>query len=306
MNRIDRIPGLACALGLSVALCAASIPALAQDTAEGNDPAVAIVNGDPILVSDVIAYAHTLPPQYQQAIDQIFPYLVERMIDLKLIDQAADAQGLADDEEVQERLNRLIVEIEREVYLERLLGDKVSDEAVRARYEQFLAENPPGKEIKARHILLETEEAAREVIAALDEGADFAELAQERSTGPSSAQGGDLGYFAAGQMVPAFSDAAFALEPGNYTPDPVQTEFGWHVILVEDSRTQNPPPFEEVAPKLRQELQGAAIEAHMAELREGADIERPAAAEKPAEESGESADPEASGDTASEGDESSQ
>ncbi len=289
MIRIDPVSGLARALGLSAALCAASLAAVAQDSAEGEDPTVAIVNGEPILTSEVAEYARTLPPQYQQAIDQIFPYLVERMIDLKLIDQAAQSQGLPADAEVQERLARLTREIVREVYLERLLGDMVSDEAVEARYEQYLAENPPGEEIKARHILLESEEDAREVIAELDGGADFAELAQERSTGPSSAQGGDLGYFVEGQMVPSFSEAAFALEPGSYTSDPVQTEFGWHVILVEDSRAQNPPAFEEISPQLRQELQGAAIEGHMAELREDAEIERPAAAEEPVEESGDAA-----------------
>jgi peptidyl-prolyl cis-trans isomerase C len=246
---------------------------LAQDTEPAEDPTVAVVDGTPILHSEVTAYAATLPQQYQQAIDQIFPFLVQRLIDLALIDKAAKADGLTDDEVVQERVARLTLEVMREVYMERLLAAAVSDEEVEARYQAFLEENPPAEEIRARHILLETEEEAREVIASLDEGADFAELAEERSTGPSAAQGGDLGYFTGEQMVPSFAEAAFALEPGSYTGDPVQTEFGWHVIMVEDKRPKDPPSFEQVEPQLTQELQGAAVESHIAGLRADAEIE---------------------------------
>jgi len=254
---------------------------LAQDTEE--DPTLAVVDGTPILRSEVTAYAATLPAQYQQAFDQIFPFLVQRLIDLALIDKAAGADGLSDDEVVQERIARLTTEVMREVYMERLLAGAVSDQEVEARYQAFLEENPPVEEVRARHILLETEEEAREVIAALDGGIEFADLASERSTGPSAAQGGDLGYFTSEQMVPSFAEAAFALEPGSYTSEPVQTEFGWHVIQLEDRRPKDPPSFEEVAPQLTQELQGAAVESHIAGLRADADIEVMEAAQ-PAEE----------------------
>ncbi len=273
MDQPRRRSGLFGAVFVFLLLGATPAVVLAQDTEAAEDPIVAVVDGTPIVRSEVTAYAATLPQQYQQAFDQIFPFLVQRLIDLALIDKAAKDDGLSGDEVVQERVARLTLEVMREVYMERLLAAAVSDEEVEARYQVFLEENPPVEEIRARHILLETEEAAREVIASLDEGTDFAELAEERSTGPSSAQGGDLGYFTDEQMVPSFAEAAFALEPGGYTSDPVQTEFGWHVILLEDKRPKDPPSFEQVAPQLTQELQGSAVENHIAGLRAGAEIE---------------------------------
>ncbi len=291
MDQFHRRSGLLCALFVCLLLSATPAVARAQDTEAAEDPTVAIVDGTPIALSEVTAYAATLPQQYQQAFDQIFPYLVQRLIDLSLIDKAAKDDGLSGDEVVQERVARLTLEVMREVYMERLLAAAVSDQEVEARYQAFLEENPPVEEIRARHILLENEEAAREIIAELDEGADFAELAQEQSTGPSSAQGGDLGYFTGEQMVPSFTEAAFALEPGSYTSDPVQTEFGWHVILVEDKRPKDPPGFEQVAPQLTQELQGAAIENHIASLRAGAEIEVMESAQPAEEPAMEESDP---------------
>lgn len=290
MDQPLRRSGLFCALLACSCLLlgVSSGVALAQDsdpdTGAEEDPIVAVVDGAPILRSEVAAYAATLPAQYQQAFDQIFPFLVQRLIDLALIDKAAAAEGMSEDEVVQERLARVQTEIMREVYMERLLADAVSDEEVEARYQTFIAENPPVEEVRARHILLETEDEARQVIAALDDGIDFAELASERSTGPSAAQGGDLGYFTAEQMVPSFAEAAFAMEPGSYTSEPVQTEFGWHVIQVEDKRPRDPPGLDEVAPQLTQELQGAAIESHIADLRTDADIEVMESAQMPSEE----------------------
>jgi len=274
--------GALMACSLLAALAAAPALVSAQEAeqdaeqaeqAEEEDPVVAVVDGTQIRFSEVTAYAYTLPPQYRQAFNQIFPFLVQRLIDLALIDKAAKADGLSDDQEVQERVERLTVEVMREVYMERLLEAEVSEAEVEARYQTFLEENPPEEEVRARHILLESEEEAREVIAALDEGADFVALAEERSTGPSAAQGGDLGYFTDQQMVPSFAETAFALEPGSYSGEPVQTEFGWHVILVEDKRVKDPPTFEQVEPQLKQELQGEVVEGHLAELRDGAEIE---------------------------------
>jgi len=277
MTRFRGLSGLICAVLAGFLLGAAPAPVWAQDSTETadeqDDPVVAVVDGAEIRFSDVTAYASTLPPQYRQAFNQIFPFLVQRLIDLALIDKAAQADGLADDQEVQERVNKLTIEVMREVYMQRLLAGEVSEEEVQARYQTYLEENPPEEEVHARHILLESEEEARGVIAELDEGADFATLAEEHSTGPSAAQGGDLGYFTGQQMVPNFAEAAFALEPGSYTKDPVQTEFGWHVILVEDKRTKAPPTFEQLEPQLKQELQGAAVERHLADLRSVAEIE---------------------------------
>ena len=188
--------------GLLLAGCtllAAAAPLGAQD-----DPAVAKVDGETILRSDVMAVVETLPAQYQAQLQQIFPALVERLVDFRLIAKAANADGLSEDREVVDRLAKLKEDVMREVYLERQISASSSDEALRTRYDAFVAENPPKSEVRARHILLKEEAEARDVITELDGGADFAELAREKSTGPSSSQGGDLGYFKRGQMVKPF------------------------------------------------------------------------------------------------------
>jgi peptidyl-prolyl cis-trans isomerase C len=234
---------------------------------------VASVNGRDVHRSKVMAAAQSLPPQLQAQIDQIFPMLVERVVDFELIDMAAVEAGFADDQEVLDRLAEVGDAIIREVYLTRQVSAGVTDEAMRGRYDAFVAASPAKSEVSARHVLLENEEDAREVIAALDQGGDFAEIAGERSVGPTSARGGDLGFFSEDQMVPAFSQAAFALEIGSYTKEPVQTQFGWHVILVEDRREQAAPTFESVEAQMRQEVEREIVTNLIAELREGATIE---------------------------------
>jgi peptidyl-prolyl cis-trans isomerase C len=208
---------------VTLALILAIVPFCAS-AQQGDDPLVATVNGEKIYRSEVLETAESLPPQYQQQLDEVFPALVNRLVDFRLL--AVAAAGLAKDEEVLSRLAELEQNIIREVYLERKIDERVTDEALRGRYDKMIAENPAEPEVHARHILLEDEAAAKEVIVALDGGADFAELASERSTGPSGPQGGDLGYFTQEQMVPEFAQVAFAMEAGSYTNEPVQTQFG--------------------------------------------------------------------------------
>jgi peptidyl-prolyl cis-trans isomerase C len=244
-----------------------------EDTGAQEDPVVAVVEGEEIRRSDVLESARELPQQYQQQIGLIFPALVERLVDFKLLDKAAAERGLGDDEAVQEQLERVKVDIMREVLLSRVIEDAISDEQVREAYEAHLETNPAQQEVRARHILLESEEEARTVIEQLDGGADFAELAKEKSTGPTGEAGGDLGYFTQGQMVEPFAEAAFAMEPGSYSESPVETQFGWHVIKVEDKRDQTPATFEEMEQQLVDQLSRQAVEAYLAELREGSDVE---------------------------------
>lgn len=281
------------ALAAVVAAVVAASPALAQDSAE--DPTVATINGEEVLRSEVLELAENLPPQYQEQLAVVFPQLLEQVIRLRLVASAATEAGLAEDPEVQERLEAQRIDIMRDVYLERALAERVTDDLVKERYQTLIAENPPAPEIRARHILVETEESAQDLIGQLDGGADFAELAQEHSTGPSSAQGGDLGYFSDGQMVPAFSEAAFALEAGAHTAAPVQTEFGWHVIKVEDRRTTEPPAFEDVRDQLRADAERDVVQDILRGLRDSAEVELVAASEEePAAESGETLDSEQS------------
>ena len=234
---------------------------------------MARVNGTEIRQSVVLEMAGRLPAQYQANLQAVMPLLLERAVDFQLLSDAGRAAGLADDAEVKDRLLQAETNIIRDVYLERQIDDSVTEAQVVARYEQMIAENPPKPEIRARHILVESEEDALAVIAELNGGADFAELAKERSTGPSGPQGGDLGYFQAEQMVPEFSQAAFALEPGSYSSEPVQTQFGFHVIKVEDQRETEAPVLEELEPEIRSTLAGEAVEGVVAGLRADADIE---------------------------------
>ena len=246
-------------------------PALAQDSAD--DPTVAKVNGKPILRSEVFKLASELPQEYQAQIGVIFPMLVERLVDLKLIALAAADAGLSDDAEVARRLELHREEVMRDVFIERALAKALTDEVLQARYKTYLDDNPPETEVSARHILLESEDDAKTVISDLDQGADFATLARERSTGPSSSQGGELGFFTKDQMVPEFAEAAFALDAGAYSKAPVETQFGWHVILVEERRTQAPPAFEDVEAELQSEVSRETVRDMVAEMREGAEIE---------------------------------
>ena len=265
---------------LSLALAPAGV---AQET---ENPAVAVVNGQEILQSEVLELAESLPPEYKAQLAILFPTLVERLIDMKLVALAAAEAGLGEDDEVRQLLEIRKEAIMRDVYLERLIAEQVTDDKVRAHYDVYIEENPPEPEVKARHILLATESDAQSVIAELEGGADFATLASERSTGPSSADGGDLGYFTKGQMVPSFAEAAFALEPGSYTDAPVETQFGWHVILVEDRRSQEAPSFEDVEIELENDLRRSVVRGRIDELRAAAEVELVEPAESPAESEG--------------------
>ena len=258
---------------LALALAASPMNLAAQEGGSGEDRVVARVNGEEILWSDVLALARTLPAEYQTQLMEIYPMLVERLVDFKLAGEAGRAAGLASDERVKAFVVKAEDQAIRDVYLEREITARITDAAIQDAYKAYSAANPPAEEHHARHILVETEEEAHEIIALLDGGADFAELAKERSTGPSGPKGGDLGFFTAEQMVPEFSEAAAALEPGQHTAEPTKTQFGWHVIKLEDRRTSQAASLEEVEPQLREQLAREAVEAVLGSLREGAEIE---------------------------------
>ena len=227
------------------------------------DPVVAIVNGDEIRLSDV-GYAHErLPEQYRQIpLNSVYRLLVNSLVDAKLAAAAARAEGMHEQDDIKRSLARIHEQLLERAYMLRYIDEKITEDALKERYDAMVKKMGKSEEIHARHILLETESKAKEVIAELKGGADFAELAKERSTGPSKDQGGDLGYFTKGQMVPAFTEAAFALKKGQITETPVQTRFGWHVIKIEDRRTLKPPIYNEAKQALRGEMSqelGAAL-----------------------------------------------
>ncbi len=244
-----------CGLALGLAL-AAPVLATAQDApateAAADQTVVATVNGLDITESDLQMAQNDLGQQFAQLpADQRRAAALNAAIEIRLLAQKADEDGLDDTDGFKQRMEFLRQRALHGAYVENRIAEGITDEAVRARYDKEVAATPPANEIRARHILVETKEAADEIIAQLEAGGDFEAIAKEKSTDGAAAQGGDLGYFGQGQMVQPFEEAAFALDVGQYTKEPVQTQFGWHVIKVEDKRTQQPPAFEQVKEQVR-------------------------------------------------------
>lgn len=173
------------------------------------------------------------------------------LVEIRLLAVEAEKTGLHETPAFQRRMRMLRQRTLHAGFLEQEVAAKVTEEEVRGRYDLEVANTPPVNEIKARHILLKTRDEAMAVIGELDGGAEFVALAKRKSTGPSGPNGGDLGYFGPGQMVPPFEDVAFKLQVGSFSKEPVETQFGWHVILVEDRRTRQPPAYEEVREQMR-------------------------------------------------------
>jgi peptidyl-prolyl cis-trans isomerase C len=262
---------------LAVALFAAPVAATAQVqlVAPGSDPVVARVDGAEIRFSDVAAAAQRLPEQFRDMPPQIlFPLLIDQMISEAVLTQAARKAGLQDTPEVRRQMARIEDQVIQQALIGREIAEKVTEQSLRARYQREIADRPAEAEVRARHILVQTESEARAIIAALAGGADFAATAREKSRGPGAAEGGDLGFFKKEDMPEALAEAAFALEPGQVAPNPVRTQFGWHVVKVEERREQPRPSFEEAEPALRRAASEEVVEALVERLRGQARIER--------------------------------
>jgi len=260
-------------LAASLATVIFASPAMAQDAAPAEDPVLATVNGEDIFESEVRATQQGLPQQYRQLpFDMLKADLLTREINQRLLMDAGSEAGLADDEEVKAQIAALERRLIAETYLDRALSDAITDDAIEAKYEEFIKTNEPEPQVHARHILLESEEDAKAIIAELDDGADFAELAKEKSTGPSGPNGGDLGFFNRADMVAPFAEAAFSMEPGTYSSEPVQTQFGWHVIKVEEKKEGTQPSLDEVRQQLVAEISRDAFNALVEDLRSDAEI----------------------------------
>lgn len=264
-------PRLAPAALLALALTAAgSHPGFAAE-----DTVVATVNGHDILLSDVRAAHRRLPQQYQQMpFETIFPGLVDSLIDTRLAAADARRRNLHQQQEFKDKMARIEDQVLQRMVLSKTIKESVSDADVRSLYKQSAKERTASGQVKVRHILVETEDKAKAVITDLKKGGDFAALARERSTGPSASDGGDLGFFGRGQMAPAFEAAAFKLKKGAFTETPVKTQFGWHVILVEDRKKAEAARFEDVEQYLRNKLSREAGTAYINRLRGEAKITR--------------------------------
>jgi len=268
----------ALARGVMVAaLIAAASPSFAHSPGgTEEDVVIANVNGKPIYRTQLIElFQQQVPPQMQQmGVMPFYDMLLDRLIGFEVLTVEGRAAGLADDPEVTAQMARIEDSIIRIVQVQRLVEERTTDEAIQAAYAEYVEANPPKEEIRARHILVETEAEAKEIIVLLQGGSSFEALAKERSTGPSGPEGGDLGYFGRGQMVEAFQGAAFALEAGQFSDAPVQTQFGWHVIKVEDKRMSEPEPLDTVRNQLTEQLRSKIFQEIISERVASADVER--------------------------------
>ncbi|MGB7036057.1 MAG: peptidylprolyl isomerase [Xanthobacteraceae bacterium] len=263
---------LASALAAVVLAAFLAVPSVVR--AQDSDTVVARVNGVDIRQSDLATAEDEVGSSIpQMSPDQKREYLITYLSDVIIVAQAAEKQNIADRADVKHR-----IAFERnKVLMDALLQDTgkaaLTDDALHKVYDEAVKQMPPEEEVHARHILVPTEDEAKEIEAELKKGADFATLAKEKSKDPGAADGGDLGYFTKDQMVPEFSAAAFKLDKGQIS-DPVHTQFGWHIIKVEDKRTKPTPTFDEVKPQLENYVAHKAQAELVANLRKDATIER--------------------------------
>ncbi len=241
-----------------------------------DDPVVAIVNGDKVMRSEVEAARESLPQQYRQMpLEAIYDPLLARVIDSHLLEQQALKEDIEKRPDVQEALAQARLQVLGQQVIEIAVKEGSTDQRLQQAYDAMKSQ--PGfasPELHAEHILLKTKEEAEAVIADLSKGADFAALAKEKSIDPSAQQnGGDLGYFSEGTMVKEFADAAFQIPVGTVGKDPVQTQFGWHVIKVLDKR-EHIPTFQEKEQEVRQEVAKEIVTALLGKVRSDAKIER--------------------------------
>jgi peptidyl-prolyl cis-trans isomerase C len=248
----------------------ATAPAATAPAVEG--VVIATVNGTPLTQSVLDVYSAMRNSQNTNPEGSNPEAVLNELISLELMRQESISKGL-------NALPMVVAALDQQertalagaAIKDFMNNNPVSDEAAQELYDTQVGK--PGKEFNARHILVETEDEAKAIIAQLDKGADFSELAKEKSTGPSGSSGGKLGWFGAGQMVAPFSEAAAKLNKGEYTKEPVQTQFGWHVIILDDTRESTPPPFEDVKDRLKMLLANQQLQKHVEELKNSATIE---------------------------------
>ena len=259
---------------LSAALAGCLAMMLFAGPVRADDKVLAKVNGSEIRQSDVALAVEELGPSLAQMDpatkdENVLAFL----IDMKIVAKAAEDKKIQDNDDFKKRLaftrNRLL--------MDSLLASEgkaaTNDEAMKKVYEEASKQISGEQEVRARHILVETEDEAKGIVEELKKGADFAELAKKKSKDPGASDGGDLGFFTKEQMVPEFSAAAFALEPGKIS-DPVKSQFGWHVIKVEEKRNRKPPDFDQVKGQIETYVTRKAQAEYVGKLREAAKVER--------------------------------
>lgn len=243
---------------------------------EKGNPVVAKVDGEEVTRVDVVRFIKMMPDQLKQLpITAVYPLALEQVINTRIVQNKAEDAGLENDPEVLAQVSMAKQQIIRSKYIERELDKEISDSDLRKKYNETIGKTPAVEEIKAAHILVESEAKAKELIAELKEGGDFGKLASENSADPGNKdKGGDLGWFAKADMVPEFADAAFKLGKGSVSDAPVKTQFGWHVIKVEDKRERPKPSFEETKEMLLVEARREKLEGLLEDWKKTASVEK--------------------------------
>ncbi|MEP3053496.1 peptidylprolyl isomerase [Ascidiaceihabitans sp.] len=252
------------ALGVAWTL---ALPAQAQDA----DTVVATVNGTDITVGHMIVARNSLPEQYQQLPDAVlFQGILDQLVQQTVLKDSFDGTLPARVTKSIENETRSLIAGEK---VEQILAEDIPVEDIQALYDSTYSSDAPETEYNASHILVETKEEADTIKADLEGGADFASTAREKSTGPSGPNGGSLGWFGKGAMVPSFEAAVVGLESGAIS-DPVETQFGWHVIQLNETRTKDAPKFKDVREELLAEVRRTKLENVIAEMEKAADVDR--------------------------------
>ena len=262
-------------IGLAIGITVLSAGRLLAQEATPEDKVVATINGENITESELALVMSELEQQFAQLPpEQRQAAALSAIIEIRLLSAQAVTKGLDKVPEFQRRIAFLQQRALHSDLVTTEVAEKITDAEIRAEYDKQISETPPVNEVHARHILVKTKEEALDVVKRLDAGEDFIKLANELTTDPSGkTTGGDLGYFAPGQMVPEFEKAAFSLDVGAYTKDPIETQFGWHVIKVEDKRAKQPPAFDQVKDQLRAKLFRDKYFALVKSVRDAATVE---------------------------------
>jgi len=273
-RRLAALAATAALLLMASGLAGCSKNSSSEVSASASDPVMARVNGVDIKQSDLALAEEDVGADMQTASPEAKrEHLISYLADIIMVTQAADKKNIADNADFKRRLaflrNKLLMGFE----LQEEAKSAVSDEALHQTYDDAVKSAGGQEEVRARHILVENEDEAKAILEQLKGGGDFATLAKEKSKDPGAAEGGDLGYFAKEQMVPEFADVAFKMYPGQLS-NPVKTQFGWHIIKVEDKRTKQPPEFEKVKDQIEAFLTRKAQTEFIAKLRQSAKIER--------------------------------
>ena len=239
------------------------------------DTVVARVGTDEIRASELNEAAQSLPEELRgMPAPVLFPMLLDQLVDRRIIIQSARKQGLDRDPTVQRQVARATDTALQNALLTREIAPTLTDEAIKAKYDRDVSGRTGEEEVRARHILVPDEEVAKRITAEIKAGGDFAELAKKNSTDPGAQGGGDLGFFKKVDMLPEFSDAAFALKPSEVTAAPVKTRFGWHIIKLEERRTAPAPTFEQVKDEVRQSLIQEGVSRVLTAAKQGVQVQK--------------------------------